>query len=86
MDFRKELEDILLGMGLENPVLEIDMSPEGRFGGFVISESFTGKSQIERQDMLWDTLDSVLDEEKNLRIIGLLTMTPAEVEDADSYD
>ena len=76
MDFKKELENILLGMGLESPVLEIDETPEGRFGGFVISESFTGKSQIERQDMLWETLDSALDEEKNLKIIGLLTMTP----------
>jgi acid stress-induced BolA-like protein IbaG/YrbA len=60
------------------------MTPEGRYSGFVISESFTGKSQIERQDMLWDTLDNMLDEEKNMKIIGLLTMTPAEVEEADA--
>jgi hypothetical protein len=25
--------------GLENPVLEIEMTPAGRFGGFVISET-----------------------------------------------
>jgi len=84
MDFEEELMAILLRMGLENPVLEINVRPEGRVSGFVISESFTGKSQIERQDMLWDTLDEVLDEEKNLKIIGLLTMTPAEVEEADA--
>jgi hypothetical protein len=29
-------------------------------------------------------LDNVLDEEKNLKIVGLLTMTPAEVEEADA--
>ncbi len=84
MDFEEELMAILLRMGLENPVLEINVRPGGRVSGFVISESFTEKSQIERQDMLWDTLDDVLDEEKNLKIIGLLTMTPAEVEEADA--
>jgi hypothetical protein len=36
--------------------------------------------------MLWDRLDKMPDEEKRLKIIGLLTMTPAEVEEADSYD
>ncbi len=86
MDFREELENILIGIGLENPTFEIGVTPEGKVGGFVVSESFCGKSQIERQDMLWDRLDEILDEEKDLKIIALLTMTPAEVEDADSYD
>ena len=36
--------------------------------------------------MLWDRLDEILDEEKDLKIIALLTMTPAEVEEADAYD
>jgi len=34
----------------------------------------------------WERLDKFLSEEKRLKIVGLLTMTPAEVEDADSYD
>jgi acid stress-induced BolA-like protein IbaG/YrbA len=84
MDFKEELEMILSDIGLKNPTVEISVTPEGKVGGFVVSESFCGKSQIERQDMLWDRLDEILDEEKNLKIIALLTMTPAEVEDADS--
>ncbi len=86
MDFKEELETILSGIGLRNPTFEIGVTPEGKVGGFVVSESFCGKSQIERQDMLWDRLDEILDEEKDLKIIALLTMTPAEVEEADAYD
>ncbi|MCP4347769.1 MAG: hypothetical protein GY795_19890 [Desulfobacterales bacterium] len=85
MEFKKELEHILSEIGLENPDLEIEATPEGRVGGFIISESFLGISQIERQNMLWDKLDKILDEEKRLKIIGLLTMTPAEAEEADAY-
>ena len=84
MEFREELENMLSRIGLENPILEIDMTPAGRFGGFVISETFSGMSHIERQNILWERLDKMLDEEKRLKIVGLLTMTPAEVEDADS--
>ncbi len=86
MEFREELENMLSRIGLENPVLDIGMTSAGRFGGFVISETFSGMSHIERQNMLWNRLDKMLDEEKRLKIIGLLTMTPAEAEDADSYD
>ena len=52
-----------------------------------MSEIFSGISQIDRQNMLWDGLKKILDEEKkHSKIIALLTMTPAEVEDTDSYD
>ncbi len=43
MDFKEELEMILLGIGLENPTFEIGVTPEGRVGGFVVSDSFYGK-------------------------------------------
>ncbi len=86
MDFREELETLLLQIGLENPIFEIGVTDTGRVGGFVVSKSFSGKSQIERQDMLWDKLDEILDEEKQLKIIALLTMTPAEVEEADTKE
>ncbi len=84
MELKEELKDILFKIGLENPELEIEVTKTGRVGGFVISESFSGKSQIDRQNMLWDKLDRILDEEKRLNIVGLLTMTPAEAEEADA--
>jgi len=84
MELKKELEDILFQLGFENPELEIEITKTGRVGGFIISESFSGKSQIERQNMLWDKLDKILDEEKRLKIVGLLTMTPAEAEETEA--
>ncbi len=84
MELKEELKDILFKIGLENPEMEIEVTKTGRVGGFVISESFSGKSQIDRQNMLWDKLDRILDEEKRLNIVGLLTMTPAEAEEADA--
>ena len=69
---------------MENPTPELEVTPEGRIGGFTISDSFLGKSQIERQNLLWDKLDNILDEEMNSKIIALLTMTHAEVEEADA--
>jgi len=66
--------------------LEIEVKPSGRLGGFVVSDTFSGISQIDRQNMLWDGLEKIPDEEKQLKIIALLTMMSAEVEEADSYD
>jgi len=84
MDIREELEKNILQLGLDNPKLELELTPTGRIGGFIISDSFLGKSQIERQNMLWDKLDNILDEEINSKVIGLLTMTPDEVEETDA--
>jgi len=84
MEIREELEAaIRFRLGLENPQFEFELTPTGRIGGFIISESFFGKTQIERQNMIWDELDKVFDKEKRLKIIGLLTMTPDEIEEAD---
>ena len=66
--------------------MEIEVKPSGRLGGFVVSDTFSGISQIDRQNMLWDGLEKIPDEEKQLKIIALLTMMSAEVEEADSYD
>ncbi len=84
MDIKEELEKIISQLGLDNPKPELEVTPEGRIGGFIISDSFLGKSQLERQNMLWDKLDNILDEETNSKIIGLLTMTHAEVEEEDA--
>jgi len=84
MDIREELEKNILQLGLDNPKLELELTPTGRIGGFIISDSFLGKSQIERQNMLWDKLDNILDEEINSKVIGLLTMPPDEVEETDA--
>lgn len=84
MELKKELEMILNQIGLENPDIELEEKPSGRIGGFVISETFMNQSHIDRQNMLWDRLDNILDEEKRTKIIGILTMTPLEADEADA--
>jgi len=83
MDFNEELTGVLRTIGLRDPIIELAPAASGRVGGFVISDSFDGMTQIDRQSMLWNRLGDILDREKRLRIVSLLTLTPAEAEDAE---
>ena len=53
----------------------------GKVGGFIISPTFVGMSQIERQNMVWDYLDKNLDKREILHIVSLVTVTPEEDEE-----
>ena len=64
---------------IKDPDVVLEEAGADRFGGFVVSGSFEGKSQLERQDMLWEALDKNLAGEYRSRIVSLLTMTPDEV-------
>lgn len=64
--------------GLEEPVLDLEEAPNGKVAGFIISRTFAGKSQLERQNMVWDYLDRRLKQKQILRIISLVTVTPDE--------
>ncbi len=66
---------------LELAELELEETDNGKVGGFIISPSFAGKSQIERQNMLWDYLDGNLGQDKILRIVSLITITPDEAKE-----
>ncbi|MDA1088023.1 MAG: hypothetical protein O2901_13550 [Verrucomicrobia bacterium] len=67
--------------GIATPEFELEETPAGKVGGFIISPSFAGKSQIERQNMLWDYLDQSLSKEQILGIISLVTVTPDEAQE-----
>lgn len=56
-------------------------TPNGKVGGFIISPTFAGKSQIERQNMVWGCLDGHLDHEHILHIVSLVTITPDEAKE-----
>lgn len=66
---------------IATPEFELEETPTGKVGGFIISPSFAGKSQIERQNMLLDYLDQSLNAEQALGIISLVTVTPDEAQD-----
>lgn len=68
---------------VKEPKVTLEEAGGGKFGGFIISGSFEGKTQIERQEMLWSQLDKNLDDSYRRRVVALLTMTPDEVAGAD---
>ena len=82
MEFMQELKSVISEMNLEFLTIELETTPEGRIGGYITSSSFEGKTQIERQNMIWSYLDQNLEEEKKLRIVALLTLTPEEADEA----
>ena len=80
MEFKEELEVALNARGLENAEIQLDTNGAGKVGGYILSETFSGKSQLERQDMVWDFLGERLTKQKQLKIVSLLTLTPAEAD------
>lgn len=50
-----------------------------RATGFIIWSGFAGKSQIDRQTLLWNTIEARLTRDEHLSLGTILTMTPQEV-------
>jgi acid stress-induced BolA-like protein IbaG/YrbA len=67
--------------GIDSPELELEEAANGKVGGFVISTTFAGKPQLDRQNMLWDYLDHTLNREQILHIVSLVTLTPEEAKE-----
>lgn len=67
--------------GIETPEFRLEETSGSKVAGFIISKTFEGKTQIERQNMLWDYLDDNLDKEQILRIVSIVTLTPDEAEE-----
>jgi acid stress-induced BolA-like protein IbaG/YrbA len=67
--------------GIAAPEFELEEAADGKVGGFIISPSFAGKSQLERQNILWDYLDQALTQEQALGIVSLVTITPEEAQE-----
>jgi acid stress-induced BolA-like protein IbaG/YrbA len=77
----EELRQALLAAGYKPEEIVLETTSTGKVGGFVISASFVGISQIERQERLWSQLGQHLAPETLRNIVSLLTMTPDETED-----
>jgi acid stress-induced BolA-like protein IbaG/YrbA len=77
----EEVRQALLSAGYKPAEIELETTSTGKVGGFVISRTFAGISQMERQEKLWSQLGERLDPEKLRDIVSLLTMTPEETED-----
>ena len=66
--------------GFSKDDLQLETTDSGRVGGFIVSNNFDGKSQLDRQDEIWKILDS-LDETQRQKIVAILTVTPEEILD-----
>ena len=75
-----ELEQILTkGLGLADPEYHLERAGT-KFSGNVISSTFKGRRDHERQKMIWDALEAELGAESG-RVVGmLLAYTPQEWE------
>ena len=85
MDFKHELISALSDTksGIQAPMFDLDQLPNGRVSGFLISPTFIGKDQIDRQKKLWDYLEKVFPREKTRKIAVLVTITPEEAKEDD---
>jgi acid stress-induced BolA-like protein IbaG/YrbA len=66
---------------VKHAVLDVWKNRYGSLKGFLISPTFFGMPQLDRQNMVWDYLDARLSEEDRSRILSLLTVTPQEMEE-----
>ena len=61
--------------------IHLELTRSGSVGGHIVSASFTGQSQMERQEQLWKGLKNQLRPDELVKIVALLTMTPEEIAD-----
>jgi acid stress-induced BolA-like protein IbaG/YrbA len=78
-----EIEKVFERLGLEKLEIDMEESGSGKIVGFVVSKSFEGMSQTERQNYVWDHLEKELSEEQHKRIRVIITMTPEESDEAE---
>jgi len=83
MERIEEIKRVLEKLGLEKLEIDMEESVSGKIGGFIVSKSFEGMSQLERQNYIWDHLEKELSEEKHKRIRIILTLTPEESDEAE---
>ena len=82
----KKVESALKKAGFAPEQIHLESTSTGKVGGYVVSDKFRHKKQIKRQEMIWDVLEKELSKPDLMRVVSILTMTPAEVEDDGSED
>ncbi len=56
----------------------LETTPKKKVGGYVVSPSFQGNTQLVRQQRIWRLLEKKLKQNDLRRIVGILTFTPEE--------
>lgn len=81
MEILEQVTSTLKKLHFASPEIHLEKTSSGKVGGHVVSVSFTGKSQIERQHDLWKGLRSNLVPDELNKIVAILTVTPEEIGD-----
>ena len=75
----QQLRDLLTRLlHLSTPRFELEKLPGGKLAGSVISDTFVGMSDSERQKVIWDALENELGAQATLSVSSLLAYTDAE--------
>lgn len=82
MEFQEKVRQALLGSSFSDPEVSLEVTATGRVGGFFVSSDFAGVSQVDRQERLWEYLESRLTRDELVKIVSILTLTPDEVKEA----
>jgi len=78
-EFSAKLKSILLAEFPAASEIQVEPAPDGeRVKGVIISDSFAGIDDADRQDQLWDILESKLSQTEQRRVLSLIAYTPEE--------
>jgi len=85
MDFKADLIRTLSApnSGIANPQFDLEAMPTGKVAGFVVSKTFEGMPQLDRQHLIWSVLDKTFTPDQLLNIVTLITVTPDEASKED---
>jgi len=78
MALTEKLERILKAKFADGAAFRADQTPEGRVIATIVSGSFEGKSEYQRQDELWQVFEDELSEDEKARIVIVIANTPDE--------
>jgi len=78
-EFSAKLKGILRSEFPMSQDILVEPAPDGeRVRGVIISESFAGMDDADRQDHVWDILESKLSQTEQRRVLSLIAYTPEE--------
>ena len=79
MEIIDHVKSALRKLDFGDDEIHLEQTSSGKVGGHLLSSSFDGKSQLDRQNELWTGLRQNLDPPELARIVAILTVTPEEI-------
>ena len=78
-EFSAKLKSVLHAEFSAAKEILVEAAPDGeRVKGVIISDSFAGMDDADRQDHVWDLLESKLSQTEQRRVLSLIAYTPEE--------